>query len=109
MSEPAPAKPKRSEESKRRKTGTHPQRKPRTPRRKQIGDGVVISDEITVSTVWLGLDHNFMPGSPPAIFETMVFGGKHDMWQDRYATKEAALAGHERVVAALQNGESPGE
>ena len=69
----------------------------------------VISDEITVSTVWLGLDHNFMPGSPPAIFETMVFGGKHDMWQDRYATKEAALAGHERVVAALQNGESPGE
>jgi hypothetical protein len=26
-----------------------------------------------VSTVWLGLDHQFSPGGPPLIFETMVF------------------------------------
>ena len=26
-----------------------------------------------VSTVWLGLDHNFAFGGPPVIFETMVF------------------------------------
>lgn len=26
-----------------------------------------------VSTVWLGLDHSFLPNQPPLIYETMVF------------------------------------
>ena len=50
-----------------------------------------------VSTVWLGLDHRFGDG-PPLIFETMVFGGKHDQHTDRYSTEEEAREGHDRIV-----------
>jgi hypothetical protein len=59
-----------------------------------------------VSTVWLGLDHRFGDG-PPLIFETMIFGGPHDEYQERYSTKEQAQTGHERVVAALRQGRDP--
>lgn len=60
-----------------------------------------------VSTVWLGLDHNYS-GGPPLIFETMIFGGPNDgdMW--RYATEEEAKAGHERVVALVREGKIVG-
>lgn len=52
-----------------------------------------------ISTVWLGLDHNWWsPGNPPIIFETMVFGGPLDQEQDRYSTEEAALAGHRAMI-----------
>jgi hypothetical protein len=60
----------------------------------------------TVSTVWLGLDHRFDEG-PPLIFETMIFGGPHDQYCDRYSTEEAALAGHDQTVAALREGRDP--
>src|SRR5262245_50061781 len=60
---------------------------------------------IRVSTVWLGLDHNFgSPGNPPIIFETMIFGwdsNELDCW--RYPTEVAALAGHDQVVAYVKN------
>jgi hypothetical protein len=56
-----------------------------------------------VSTVWLGIDHSSWDG-PPIIFETMIFGGPNDGFQARYATKEAALTGHRRVVAAEKLG-----
>ena len=51
MSEPAAAKPPRSNESKRKKTGTHPQRRPITPRRRLIGEGATITPEITEKIV----------------------------------------------------------
>jgi hypothetical protein len=58
-----------------------------------------------VSTVWLGVDHNFYDDGPPLIFETMVFDASHPSWSeeyvDRYPTEESARAGHERVVEAL--------
>lgn len=62
----------------------------------------------TVSTVWLGLDHNFGDG-PPLIFETMVFaeGSPWNEWMDRYATEEEAAAGHAEVVKAIQRGDAP--
>jgi hypothetical protein len=56
--------------------------------------------EIRVSTVWLGLDHNWGNGAK-AIFETMVFGGKHDEEQWRYATEAEARAGHAEVCSAV--------
>lgn len=55
-------------------------------------------DGITVSTVWLGLDHSFGDG-PPLIFETMIFGGERDDYQDRYSTREEAEEGHRRALA----------
>jgi hypothetical protein len=57
--------------------------------------------------VWLGLDHNWGDG-PPLIFETMIFDQRldkdyvfHDLYMDRYATEEAALAGHQEALAWL--------
>jgi trimethylamine:corrinoid methyltransferase-like protein len=58
---------------------------------------------VQVSTVFLGLDHNFGRGEP-LLFETMVFMGPLNEEMDRYPTWEAAEAGHavmvERVRAA---------
>lgn len=68
---------------------------------KHIGSNHVC--DIHVSTVWLGLDHNWGDG-PPLIFETMVFGYGDDEYQWRYSTKEDAAAGHAEVLAAVQAG-----
>jgi hypothetical protein len=66
-------------------------------------DSVVCGDEAAnVSTIWLGLDHQSHPDAPPLMFETMVFGGPADSWQDRYSTEAQATEGHARVVAALR-------
>jgi hypothetical protein len=59
---------------------------------------------VRVSTVWLGLNHNWGEG-PPLIFETMVFGGVHDEDQWRYPTEAAALAGHDQVVTMVREAE----
>lgn len=56
-----------------------------------------VDDHVGVSTVWLGVDHQFGDG-PPLIFETMVFGGPLDQEQERYSTEEQARAGHEDMV-----------
>ena len=57
-----------------------------------------ISDgEVLVSTVFLGINNNFF-GGPPLIFETMIFGGPLDQFQERYTTEAQALEGHERAV-----------
>ncbi len=55
--------------------------------------------EMIVSTVFLGLNHNFTDTGPPLLFETLVFGGKYADEMERYATLDDALAGHERMVA----------
>lgn len=54
-----------------------------------------------VSTVWLGLNHQYYDG-PPLIFETMVFESRemlHEVDCRRYSTEEAAKDGHDRMVA----------
>jgi hypothetical protein len=56
-------------------------------------DKTKITDKIEVSTVFLGLDHAFISGTP-LLFETMIFGGKHDGYQERYTTWDEAEAGH---------------
>lgn len=74
-----------------------------------------------ISTVFLGLDHNYSPSGPPILFETMAFTapelvslfGHPPRWmpralgyQSRYATWEQALAGHneahEDVLRSIQ-------
>lgn len=64
--------------------------------------------KVRVSTVWLGLDHGFVPGRPPLIFETMVFGGPLHYECDRYSTEAQALAGHKRMVQAVANAAKQG-
>ena len=48
---------------------------------------------VEVSTVFLGLDHGY-ESSVPMLFETMIFGGEHDGYQERYTSWDAAVAGH---------------
>ena len=71
-------------------------------RDKRIVEQTMVGD-IKVSTVLLVINHNFGDG-PPLIFETMIFGGEHDQFQERYRTWEEAEAGHKRAVA-LARGE----
>lgn len=76
-----------------------------------------------ISTVWLGLNHQFSPTGRPLIFETMVFCrfplprprnhwyfkfrrhsnycSELDMW--RYSTEKESLAGHRVMVDEWKN------
>ena len=64
-------------------------------------DPLMFRDEpVTVSTVWLGLDHSFGAG-PPIIFETMVFGGPYNQECWRYSTEQQAREGHALVCHDL--------
>jgi hypothetical protein len=67
-----------------------------TPENKRV-DITVISDEIHVSTVFLGIDHSF-GGNIPILFETMIFGGKYNEYQCRYTTWDEAVDGHRKAV-----------
>ncbi len=49
---------------------------------------------VSVSTVFLGMDHSFS-GGDPVLFETMIFGGEHDQYQERYCTWDEAEKGHQ--------------
>ena len=51
--------------------------------------------EVTVSTVFLVINHNF-GFSTPQWFETMIFGGRFNQEQSRYETFEQAEDGHKR-------------
>ncbi len=54
--------------------------------------------EISVSTVFLGVDHNYCAGGPPLLFETMVFGGVLDGEQEGCTTWEQAEEQHREMV-----------
>jgi hypothetical protein len=56
-----------------------------------------VSDDICVSTVFLGLDHNFSGKGPPILFETVVFGGEFDQYTKRCATWSEAQYQHNRI------------
>jgi hypothetical protein len=57
-----------------------------------------ISPQVHVSTIFLGLDHNFGMYGPPLLFETMVFGGALHEACERYATWQEAEVGHAFMV-----------
>lgn len=64
-------------------------------------------DDKWVSTVWLGLNHNWFDIGPPLIFETMVFEHKdygHQIYCERYSTWQQAEEGHKRAVKWVKNG-----
>lgn len=73
----------------------------------KIINHTVVLDRYEVSTVWLGMDHNFRAGSgKPLIFETMVFkldksgerSGDYAREILRHSTYEEAEAGHRDTV-----------
>lgn len=65
----------------------------------------ILTDEhgqdVKVSTVFLGLDHRYDNNGPPILWETMVFGGLDDGWQERYTSQEDAIAAHDALCARL--------
>lgn len=68
------------------------------------GDRIVEQTQVAgtqVSTVFLGLDHDFSGAGPPVLWETMVFGGPLDEEQRRYTTLGDAKEGHALLVAAV--------
>lgn len=56
-----------------------------------------LGPDVRVSTVFLGIDHSWGYG-PPILWETMIFGGEHDEYQDRYSTWDQAKKGHDEAV-----------
>jgi hypothetical protein len=74
-------------------------RKYEDPGYKRVAE-TTLPDGKWISTVWLGIDHNYGSG-PPLIFETMVFESKDNLGElalDRYSTLEEAEDGHEKMV-----------
>ncbi len=68
--------------------GNNPEK--RIVKQEYIGD-------IKVSTVFLGLDHGWN-SSVPVLWETMIFGGEHDQYQERYTSYEDAVEGHQKAI-----------
>lgn len=68
--------------------------------KRHVGDDEI--DDVRISTVFLGIDHNYSDDGPPILFETIIFGGEHDEFQKRYATRELALDGHQRTVEMVK-------
>ena len=60
--------------------------------------------DVDVCTDWIGLDYGFGETPAPLVYETMVFGGDHDGELWRYPNRDAALAGHDQVVALVSEG-----
>jgi hypothetical protein len=57
-------------------------------------------ERVHISTIFLPLDMGFMGESEK--WETMVFGGPLDEYQERYATRAEAKDGHRVAVGAVR-------
>ena len=69
-----------------------------------------LANNVSVSTMFLGLDHNMSGSSTePILWETMIFGGPHDMEQRRYSSREDAEAGHAEMVELAKTEEKDNE
>ena len=71
---------------------------------RRVGDDTI--DGYRISTVFIGLCHNFdHRAEVPIVFETMVFKGKKsDIYMERYSSWQEAEEGHQRVVEWVKNG-----
>jgi len=60
---------------------------------------------LEVSTVFLGIDHNFLGQGKPLLFETMIFGGDDSIASDfcnRYSTWVEAEEGHKAAILVAE-------
>ena len=61
-----------------------------------------------VSTVFLGIDHNYYTSDEPILFETMIFNNDKDAkdaeeYQERYSNYDEALEGHKKAIEYVKN------
>lgn len=52
---------------------------------------------VDISTVFLGINHQ-IGDDAPLLFETMIFGGPHNEYQERCATYDEAEEMHKRAL-----------
>lgn len=75
------------------------------PFHRHVGRDFFYVDDVeycNLSTVFLGIDHNFGNSGVPILFESMIFGGKElDESMERYATWETAAKGHLRLSSRI--------
>lgn len=76
-------------------------------RRRKVAQTLIRNgrERVSVSTIFLVVDYGMaIPGGPrvPVLWETMVFGGPLDGYQDRYASRRVAKAGHAVTVIAVR-------
>lgn len=73
-------------------------------KRRQVAETFV--GDVRVSTVFLGIDHGFGMTDEPLVFETMAFkenrSSYDDLYCERYATWDEAIAGHEAMVKKVR-------
>lgn len=77
-----------------------------TDSRRVALDDIIVEDyaiTITVSTVFLVLDHNHLPKGKPILFESMIFNGELNQSLDRYHTWREAEYGHKKMVELVKN------
>lgn len=70
----------------------------------KIKNRIVAKDHIEgieISTVFLGVDHNYSGGAP-VLFETMIFGGELDQECWRYNTWKEAIEGHKNAAELVK-------
>ena len=74
-------------------------------------DRTIISDNVYVSTIFLGIDHSFnlenWNDEKPILFESMVMGGKFSNMGWRYSSCGEAKRGHWLIVDRIRAGLSP--
>jgi len=76
------------------------------PKEKATGIGLQlaktqVTEDVSVSTVFLGTNHTYDCG-PPELWETMVFGGEQDESCYRYRSHDDAIQGHHRIVEQVR-------
>jgi len=70
------------------------------------GDRSILKTKIwdaEVSTVFLGIEHWRDHVGKPILFETMIFWGKEDGYQDRYVSYKEAIEWHMEAVNLINN------
>lgn len=77
------------------------------PKHRIVKQTELESKNCRVSTVFLGLNHQWNPNLPPLWFETMIFGGPLSDNQFRCSTWAQAEAQHARVLEYAKAGEIP--
>lgn len=72
----------------------------------ETADRQVANDHVgdaNISTIFLGMDHSWSATGPPVLWETMVFGGEHNDYQERCSgTAFNAINMHAKVVAMVR-------
>jgi hypothetical protein len=62
------------------------------------------ASDVLISTVFLALNYTPFVGCVPILYELMIFGGPYNDYQERFSTKEEALARHMEIFEAMQKG-----